>query len=133
MKKSRFSEEQIIGVLKQHEAGVKTAELCREHGISAPTFYQWKFALLPFYPLRVGNGRCGTVTNQLEKYAAITPRPCAHSIEARLRSPRSVRSAALAKSKVVNPRQRRGSECFASTRPQPPPYRSARSTLVNGF
>ena len=35
MKKSRFSEEQIIGVLKQHEAGVKTAELCREHGISA--------------------------------------------------------------------------------------------------
>ena len=42
MKKSRFSEEQIIGVLKQHEAGVKTAELCREHGISAATFYQWK-------------------------------------------------------------------------------------------
>ncbi|HZD46340.1 MAG TPA: IS3 family transposase [Acidobacteriaceae bacterium] len=42
MKKSRFSEEQIIGVLKQHEAGVKTAELCREHGISGATFYQWK-------------------------------------------------------------------------------------------
>ena len=42
MKKSRFSEEQIIGILKQHEAGVKTAELCREHGISAATFYQWK-------------------------------------------------------------------------------------------
>jgi putative transposase len=42
MKKSRFSEEQIIGVLKQHEAGVKTAELCREHGISAATFYKWK-------------------------------------------------------------------------------------------
>ena len=34
MKKSRFSEEQIIGVLKQHEAGVKTAELCREHGMA---------------------------------------------------------------------------------------------------
>ena len=42
MKKSRFNEEQIIGILKQGEAGVKTAELCREHGISAATFYGWK-------------------------------------------------------------------------------------------
>ena len=42
MKKSRFSEEQIIGILKQHDCGVKTADLCREHGISAATFYQWK-------------------------------------------------------------------------------------------
>jgi putative transposase len=42
MKKSRFSQEQIIGILKQGEAGVKTADLCREHGISAATFYQWK-------------------------------------------------------------------------------------------
>jgi putative transposase len=42
MKKSRFSEEQIIGILKQGEAGMKTAELCREHGISAATFYGWK-------------------------------------------------------------------------------------------
>ena len=38
MKTSRFSEEQIIGLLKQGEAGVKTADLCREHGISAATF-----------------------------------------------------------------------------------------------
>ena len=42
MKKSRFSEEQIIGILKQHESGVKTADVCREHGISAATFYGWK-------------------------------------------------------------------------------------------
>ena len=42
MKKSRYREEQIIGILKQHEAGVKTADLCREHGISDATFYNWK-------------------------------------------------------------------------------------------
>jgi putative transposase len=42
MKKSRYSEEQIIGILKEHEAGMKTAELCRKHNISAATFYQWK-------------------------------------------------------------------------------------------
>jgi len=42
MKKSRYTEEQIIGILKQHEAGVKTADVCREHGISAATFYTWK-------------------------------------------------------------------------------------------
>jgi putative transposase len=42
MKKSRLSEEQIIGILKQGASGVKTAELCREHGISAATFSQWK-------------------------------------------------------------------------------------------
>src|SRR6266496_1156876 len=37
-----LTEEQMIGILKQHEAGVKTADLCREHGISAATFYAWK-------------------------------------------------------------------------------------------
>ena len=42
MKKSRYTEEQIIAILKQHEAGMKTADLCREHGISAATFYGWK-------------------------------------------------------------------------------------------
>ena len=42
MKRSRFSEEQIIGVLKEHEAGAKTADLCRKHGISEATFYNWK-------------------------------------------------------------------------------------------
>jgi putative transposase len=42
MKRSRFSEEQIIGVLKEHELGAGTADLCRKHGISAATFYNWK-------------------------------------------------------------------------------------------
>lgn len=42
MKRSRFSEEQIIAVLKEQEAGMATAEVCRRHGISPATFYQWK-------------------------------------------------------------------------------------------
>lgn len=42
MRKSRFKEEQIIGVLKQSEAGVPTADLCRQHGISPQTLYRWK-------------------------------------------------------------------------------------------
>jgi putative transposase len=42
MKRSRFTEEQIIAVLKEHEVGAKTADLCRKHGISEATFYNWK-------------------------------------------------------------------------------------------
>jgi putative transposase len=42
MKRSRFTEEQIIGMLKEHEAGMKTAEICRKHGISEATFYNYK-------------------------------------------------------------------------------------------
>lgn len=42
MKRSRFSEEQIIGILKEHQAGMSPAELCREHGISDATFYTWR-------------------------------------------------------------------------------------------
>jgi len=42
MKRSKFTEEQIIGILREQEAGAKTADLCRRHGISSATFYAWK-------------------------------------------------------------------------------------------
>ena len=42
MKRSRFTEEQIIGILREQETGVATAEVCRRHGVSSATFYKWK-------------------------------------------------------------------------------------------
>ena len=42
MKRSRFSEEQIIGILKEHQAGLGATELCRKHGVSDATFYKWR-------------------------------------------------------------------------------------------
>jgi putative transposase len=42
MKRSRFSEEQIIAILREQEAGAATVEVCRKHGVSSATFYKWK-------------------------------------------------------------------------------------------
>ena len=42
MRRSRFSEEQIIAILKEQEAGLATAEVCRKHGVSPASFYKWK-------------------------------------------------------------------------------------------
>lgn len=42
MKRSRFTQDQIIGILKEHQAGASAADLCRKHGISDATFYTWR-------------------------------------------------------------------------------------------
>ena len=42
MKRSRFTEEQIIAILREQESGMATAEVCRKHGVSSATFYKWK-------------------------------------------------------------------------------------------
>ena len=72
MRKSRYTEQQIVGILKESEAGLPTAELCRKHGISEQTFYRWKAKYgglevsdrpkeadrLPFRSSRVGTFCC---------------------------------------------------------------------------
>ena len=54
MKRTRFTEEQIIAILKEQEAGVPVADLCRKHGVSSPTVYKWK---AKFGGMEVENGR----------------------------------------------------------------------------
>lgn len=55
MKRSRFSEEQIIAILKEQEAGAPTADVCRRHGVSSATFYTWK---AKFGGLEVSEAKC---------------------------------------------------------------------------
>ena len=54
MKRSRYTDEQIVGILKQGEAGMKTADLCRQHGITEGTYYRWK---AKFGGLEVGDAQ----------------------------------------------------------------------------
>ncbi len=60
MKRSKFTEEQIIGILREQEAGAKTAELCRRHGISSATFYAWK---AKFGGMDVSDAKCQSASN----------------------------------------------------------------------
>jgi putative transposase len=56
MKRSRFTQEQIIGVLKEHQAGATAADLCRKHGISDAKFYTWR---AKYGGMDVSDARCG--------------------------------------------------------------------------
>ena len=64
MKRKRFSEERIIGVLRENEAGAKVDDLCRRHGISTTTFYAWRKR---YGGLEVGEVRLASPTGERER------------------------------------------------------------------
>jgi putative transposase len=68
MKKTRFSEAQIVAMLREHEAGKKVADLCREHGVSQPTFYAWRSKYAGLQPSELKELKeLRTKYNRLEK------------------------------------------------------------------
>ena len=74
MKRGRFTEEQIIGVLREQEAGMKVPELCRKHGISQPTFYAWKakFGGMSVSDAKSAAGR-STAALVVQRHPELTP------------------------------------------------------------
>ena len=86
MKRRRFSEEQIIGVLKEHQAGMSAVDLCRKHGISDATFYTWrsKYGVLGsgLAILHMSRERCGAAWPLRSKFVVaiynLTARNNAH-------------------------------------------------------
>ena len=74
MKRSRFSEEQIIGILKEHEAGVSVADLCRKHGVSDASIYKWK---AKFGGMEVSEAkRLKTLEDENTRLKRCWPTPC---------------------------------------------------------
>ena len=86
MKTSRFSDSQIMGTLKQAEAGAPAPELCREHGISSATFYKWRrmdaSLLSRLRELEDENGRLKKCTPMSDLKAKISRKPWQNSGEA---------------------------------------------------